>query len=181
VDFVTGLRARQAMLEKSGARDEAYDVPYSTIHAGKINGGVALNIVPNACTVDFEIRNVPVEDPAALMEKIRADANAIVAPLRHNFSQAEIQFETTNSYPGLDARLEGEASKLAKTLAGNMKPIKVSFGTEGGLYQERLRFPTLVCGPGFMEQGHKPDEFISREQIERCDTMMETLVNYLTA
>lgn len=180
IDFIGRLRERQIELEKSGKRDEAYDVPYTTIHAGKINGGVALNIVPNICTVDFEIRNVAAEDPAALFEKIREDAAAIVAPLRARFPQADISLEIGNSYPGLDTKLNGEVLSLVKKLAANPAPMKVSFGTEGGLYQEKLGYPTIVCGPGFMEQGHKPDEFISGEQIARCDAMMDGLIDYLS-
>lgn len=179
-DFIGRLRKLQTELEKSGKRDEAYDVPYTTIHAGKISGGVALNIVPNICTVDFEIRNVAAEDPAALFEKIREDAAAIVEPLRSRFPQAEISLEIKNSYPGLDTNLNGEVLSLVKKLAANPAPIKVSFGTEGGLYQEKLDYPTIVCGPGFMDQGHKPDEFISGEQIARCDAMMDGLIDYLS-
>jgi acetylornithine deacetylase len=85
-----------------------------------------------------------------------------------------------NSYPGLETNPDGEIAKFMKII-GNEKPIKVSFGTEGGLYQRELRFPTVVCGPGFMEQGHKPDEFISREQIARCDAMMQALIDGLAA
>lgn len=179
-DFIARLRERQTELEKSGARDEAYDVPYTTIHAGKISGGVALNIVPNLCTVDFEIRNVAAEDTAPLFEKIRKDAAAIVAPLRTRFPQAEISLEIGNSYPGLDTKLNGEVLSLVKSLASDEAPMKVSFGTEGGLYQEKLGYPTIVCGPGFMEQGHKPDEFISGEQIARCDRMMDGLIDHLS-
>lgn len=179
-DFVSALRAHQTELEKFGAHDGAYDVPYTTIHAGKINGGVALNIVPNSCTVDFEIRNVPMEEPTAILDRIRADAADIVTPLRPRYDQAEIQISVTNSYPGLESAVDDDTLKFVQSLTGNSQAIKVSFGTEGGLYQDRLGIPTVICGPGFMEQGHKPDEFISREQIARCDAFMDALVDSLT-
>lgn len=180
-DFVYALRARQIELQEHGARDDAYDVPYTTIHAGKINGGVALNIVPNSCTVDFEIRNVPTEDPAALFDLIQADAADIVAKLRPQHHQAEIRIAIGNSYPGLEAALDEKTLEFVRSLTGDLPAIKVSFGTEGGLYQQRLKIPTIVCGPGSMEQGHKPDEFVSREQIARCDAMLDDLVASLAA
>ncbi len=179
-DFIACLRIRQTELEQYGARDDAYDVPYTTIHAGKIAGGLALNFVPRACIIDFEIRNIPAENPEKILRDIRADADAIVKPLISRFQQARIDIEVTNSYPGLETNPDGEVAKFMK-VAGNEKPIKVSFGTEGGLYQQELRFPTVVCGPGFMEQGHKPDEFIAREQIARCDAMLQTLIEDLAS
>lgn len=179
-DFIACLRIRQTELEQFGVRDDAYDVPYTTIHAGKIAGGLALNIVPKTCTLDFEIRNVPAENPEKLLRDIRADAEGIIKPFRSRFEQASIDIEVTNSYPGLETKPDSEIAKFMK-IAGNERPIKVSFGTEGGLYQQELRFPTVVCGPGFMEQGHKPDEFISREQIARCDALMDTLIDELAA
>lgn len=177
-DFIASLRIRQTELEQHGVRDDAYNVPYTTIHAGKIAGGLALNIVPKTCVVDFEIRNVPAENPEKILRDIRADADAIVKPLASRFKQARIDVEVVNSYPGLETKPDGEIAKFMK-IAGNEKPIKVSFGTEGGLYQQELRFPTVVCGPGFMEQGHKPDEFIAREQIARCDALMDVLIDDL--
>jgi acetylornithine deacetylase len=180
-DLIACLRIRQNELEQHGARDEAYDLPYTTIHAGKITGGVALNIVPKSCVVDFEIRNVPADNPENLLREIRSDAEALIRPQRSRFPQAGIEIEVVNSYPGLDTNPEGEVAKFLDAFANKEKPIKVSFGTEGGLYQQELRFPTVICGPGCMEQGHKPDEFISRDQIERCDAMLQALIDELAA
>jgi acetylornithine deacetylase len=180
-DFIAYLRIRQTELEQYGARDAAYDVPYTTIHVGKIAGGLVLNIVPNTCVVDFEIRNVPVENAKNLLREIRVGAGAIVEPLRSRFEHAEIHIEVVNSYPGLDTMPNGAISKFIKTVGGDEKPIKVSFGTEGGLYHQELGFPTVVCGPGFMEQGHKPDEYISREQMDRCDALLQAVINELAS
>jgi acetylornithine deacetylase len=180
-DLIACLRIRQNELEQHGARDEAYDLPYTTIHAGKITGGVALNIVPKSCVVDFEIRNVPADNPENLLREIRSDAEALIRPQRSRFPQAGIEIEVVNSYPGLDTNPEGEVAKFVDAFANKEKPIKVSFGTEGGLYQQELGFPTVICGPGCMEQGHKPDEFISRDQIERCDAMLQALIDELAA
>lgn len=178
VDFIAALRSLQTELQQHGARDEAYDVPYTTIHAGKISGGIALNIVPKNCVVDFEIRSMPTENPEKLLEKIRLDAQSLVEPLRR-FWQAAIEIEIVNSYPGLETAANSEAALFMRNLTGDNQPIKVSFGTEGGLYQQELEFPTVICGPGFMEQGHKPDEFVSREQISICERVLRSIINEL--
>jgi acetylornithine deacetylase len=180
-DVIACLRIRQSELEQYGVRDDAYDVPYTTIHVGKIAGGLALNIVPKSCIVDFEIRNVPADNPEKLLREIRADAEALLRPLRSRFEHAGIEIKVVNSYPGLDTSPGGEVAKFIDAFAKKEKPIKVSFGTEGGLYQQELGFPTVICGPGYMEQGHKPDEFISRDQIARCDAMLQALIDELAA
>ena len=71
--------------------------------------------------------------------------------------------------------------EFVKSLTGGNSTCKVAFGTEGGLFHERLGLPTVVCGPGSMDQGHKPDEFITREQLSRCDAMMDALIDKLAA
>lgn len=178
--FIASLQAQQAALVDSGQRDDAYDIPYSTIHAGIMQGGTALNIVPNRCEIDFEIRNIVEDDPDAIIAAIRADADAIVAPHRATFPEAAIQIETISGYPGLNAAEDAPAVQLLRQITGDNGPsIKVAFGTEGGLFQARLGMSTAVCGPGFMDQGHKPDEYVSAQQLELCDRMLAKLVEVL--
>ncbi|MDQ0469592.1 acetylornithine deacetylase [Labrys wisconsinensis] len=178
-DFVAALRRRQAALAAEGARDEAYDVPYTTVHAGLIRGGTALNIVPDRAEVDFEIRNLAADDATAILSAITEDAAAIAAPHRRRFPAAAVCVEVVNDYPGLDEAAESEAAAFMRGLLDAPAITKVAFGTEGGLFRERLGVPVVVCGPGSMDQGHKPDEFVSRAQIEACDGMMDRLVERL--
>lgn len=178
-DFVGALRAEQRRLEAEGARDGGYDIPYSTVHVGRIEGGVALNIVPNACHLDFEIRNVAADDPATIMERLHLAADAIAGEASAIAPEAAIDIEVTNTYPGLDTPPSGAAVAFVKSLTGANGTMKVAFGTEGGLFDQRLGIPTVVCGPGSMAQGHKPDEFVTIEQMRRCDRMLETLLDRL--
>ncbi|MBS9716000.1 acetylornithine deacetylase [Pseudohalocynthiibacter aestuariivivens] len=180
-DFVSVLRDVQTQLRENGARDADYDVPYTTVHAAKINGGVALNIVPNRCDVDFEIRNVAQDDPTKILADIKAGAAAIVEKAKSQASEADIAIEAGFSYPGLNTPTDAGVVEFVKSLTGANATNKVSFGTEGGLFSERLDVPTVVCGPGSMTQGHKPDEYVEVEQIERCDAMLDTLLNRLVA
>jgi len=178
--FVTRLQAQQERLQAEGARDTAYDIPYSTVHVGVMSGGTALNIVPNRCDLDFEVRNVAADDPDAIIARIAEDAEAIAAPHRNRFPDARIEIEEVSGYPGLDTPVDAPAVALLQSLLGHDDPaIKVAFGTEGGLFQERLGLPTLVCGPGHMAQGHKPDEFVSVAQLADCAAFLAALTDLL--
>ena len=175
-DFVEAVRVRQARIEHGGARDDGYDVPYTTLHVGRIDGGMALNIVPNRCTVDFEIRNIAEDDVDAILHGLMDDAAAITSRRRNAFPQAEISVDVFNTYPGLATRPDAEVVQFVAGLVDAPSLRKVAFGTEGGLFTSRLGVPVVVCGPGSMDQGHKPDEFIELDQLAACDRMMDRLL-----
>lgn len=180
-DLVAAIRSRQAEIAASGARDGDYDVPYTTLHVGRMAGGTALNIVPNRCQVEFEIRNLAADDPAALVAALRVDADRIVRPARALAPEADIRIEVVNSYPGLGTPPDSAVVAFVKGLTGANGTTKVAFGTEGGLFSERLGIPTVVCGPGSMAQGHRPDEYVAVDQIARCDAMLDALLDRLVA
>lgn len=178
-DFISILRETQTELCRSGTSDADYDIPYTTVHAGKMSGGVALNIVPNRCEIDFEIRNILGDDTASIIEIVRDKASALIEIHKTTHAQADISIEVVNSYPGLDTLVDADVVKFVQSLTGANSTAKIAFGTEGGLFSSQLRIPTVVCGPGSMAQGHKPDEFIERDQIRRCDAMLDALIERL--
>ncbi len=178
-DFVAALRAEQERLAREGARDGDYDIPYTTVHVGRMNAGVALNIVPNLCLIDFEIRNIAADDPEEILGRLRAEATRIASDAAAIAPEAAIDIEIFNTYPGLDTPASSQAVAFVKSLTGANGTIKVAFGTEGGLFSRDLGTPTVVCGPGSMAQGHKPDEFVSVEQMRRCDDMLARLLERL--
>lgn len=180
-DLVQALRDVQDALRETGAHDGDYDVPYTTVHAARLIGGGALNIVPNLCELDFEIRNVAQDDPEAILADIRKRADAIVAAVRDHAPEAAIEFAVNFSYPGLNTSGTAEVVRFVQSLTGANATNKVAFGTEGGLFSTELDIPTVVCGPGSMMQGHKPDEYVEVEQIRRCDAMLDSLLDRLEA
>jgi len=180
-DFVGVVRGVQARVMAEGLRDGDYDVPYSTLHVGLLRGGVQVNIVPHLAVVDWEIRSLAGEDVEALIGEVRAGAEAIVAPLRAEFPEAEIRVERLWDYPGLGTPTDAGVVRFVQSLTGANGTIKVAFGTEGGLFDARLGVPTVICGPGSMAQGHKPDEYVSVEQMARCEAMLAALVERLVA
>jgi acetylornithine deacetylase len=180
-EFISALRDIQSDLAANGAQDSDYDIPYSTIHVGKIHGGVALNIVPNSCELHFEIRNIAKDDPKIILTKIKDAALKITKRVQDRVPEAAINIEVFNSYPGLDTPSDANIVTFVKSLTGANGTLKVAFGTEGGLFDQVLGIPTVVCGPGSMEQGHKPDEYIERAQLAQCDVALARLVDHLKA
>ena len=175
-DFVGAVRSLQTRVAAVGLRDGDYDVPYTTLHVGMLRGGIQVNIVPNHAVVEFEIRSLADEDTEGLITTLRDAAEAICAPFRAEFPEAAIRVERLWDYPGLGTPSDAGVVKFVKGLTGANGTIKVAFGTEGGLFDARLGIPTVICGPGSMAQGHKPDEYVSVDQMARCDAMLAALV-----
>jgi acetylornithine deacetylase len=179
-DLIAQIRARQRDIAAApGGRDPAYDVPYTTLHVGTLHGGTVLNIVPEHSEFEFEIRNLPADDAQAMIRAIRADASEVVR-IAGGGHEVGIALEITNAYPPLETAGDAEVVELAAALTGQHERIKVGFGTEGGLFSGRLGIATVVCGPGSIDQAHKPDEFIATDQLQRCDAMMDALLERLT-
>jgi acetylornithine deacetylase len=176
-DFINEIRAMQARIEATGTRDGDYDVPYTTLHVGRMAGGGPLNIVPNRCEVDYEVRNLAEDDPVEIMEELAGKARALAAAT--GAAEAGVSFEKIMEYPGLGTPTDAEVVRFVQSLTGANGTIKVAFGTEGGLYDQRLGVPVVICGPGSMLQGHKPDEYVTVEQIGLCEAMLRRLVERL--
>ena len=159
--------------------DERFDPPFSTVQTGLVNGGKALNIVPQNCTFDFEVRALPAQDPWQVAQQLRAYAEQTLLPAMQAVNgQCAISISELSSYPGLATSLDSQAAGWIAQFCGSRDFGTVAFGTEGGLF-DQAGIPTVVCGPGSMEQGHKPDEFISVEQLEACDRMLERVLAFV--
>jgi acetylornithine deacetylase len=180
-DMISEIRQLQDKIISHGNHDTDYDVPYTTLHVGTINGGTVVNIVPDHCNFGFEIRNIGGDNPDAMIDELNEAAAKIVA--RHNakFANAGIDIEVHNQYPALDIAADAAAVKFVKSLTNKQNHSKLAFGTEGGLFQQRLNMPTVICGPGSMNQGHKPDEYIELSELQACDTVMQKLANHLAS
>lgn len=173
-DFLAELRRLQDELAACGARDEAYEVPYSTVHAGVLNGGTALNIVPDRAEMMFEYRHLAADRAAGILARIEAAAARISSC--YPAQEARIEVEQYNAYPGLDVVEGSPIVAFAQKLARSTGTTKVAFGTEAGFF-DQLGIPTVVCGPGSMAgQGHKPDEYLELSQLAACDAMMDRIL-----
>ncbi len=178
-ELIAELRRMGARL-RQGPLDAAFDPPYTSVHIGTIEGGIALNVVPRTCRFSFEFRNLPGVDADALLAELQAYAGRELLPqMRAVHPGAGITWTPLTTYPSLAGVGDTPFFRSMRGLCGcevRGQGGKVSFGTEGGLYHD-LGIATLVCGPGFIEQAHKPDEFIELAQLERCEQFIADLVD----
>lgn len=164
-----------------GPYDRGFDVAYTTVHTGVIHGGTALNIVPQDCVFDFEFRNLPGDDPDALLREFEAHVRGVIEPEMHAVdAQSGFRIVKMSEIPALDTGAEAEITALAQEFSGSNDIAKVSFGTEASQFQA-AGVPTVVCGPGSIRQAHKPDEYVTLEQVVRCENFLRGLMARLCA
>lgn len=176
IQHLTVIGERLAAPERQDAR---FDPPFTTVQTGVIHGGRALNIVPDACSFDFEVRTLPQDDAQQVADELVAYAQQTLEPQMRAVQPASaIRFSPLSAYPGLDTAAHSAAAQLIARLSGSDSFGTVAFGTEGGLFAA-AGIPCVVCGPGSMEQGHKPDEFITLAQLDACDSLLRRLATWM--
>ena len=171
--YIRQMADRLAQLE---TRDYAFTVPFSTMQTGTIKGGLASNIVPKDCEFQFESRTIPGASADRLYQEIQDFAATLLPEMRRIEPNAAIVFEAVASAPGMNMKESDDIVKLAAALSRNKPNGAGSYGTEGGLFQP-AGIPTVICGPGDIEQAHRPNEFVSLEQIAQCEAFMLRLID----
>jgi acetylornithine deacetylase len=168
-------------LAREGPRDPLYDVPHSTGHTGLVHGGSALNIVPDLCTFEYEFRTIAADDPAALAEEVAAYARDVLEPqMKAVAPEAGITLRDRSSFPGLDTAPASDIVGLSMAFSGRNDLAKVAFGTEAGGYSAD-GIPSVVVGPGSIDQAHKADEFIAVSELEKCGVFIDRLIEHCSA
>jgi acetylornithine deacetylase len=160
ISALDGLRAELA----GAARDDRFAVPHATLSTGPIAGGVSLNIVPDACTFEFEVRLLPGQPAEPVLDAVRSSAARLADEMG---PEGGIAVTTITEYPALggdggDPALVGLVARCAETAAGGA----VDYGTEAGLLEQAIGGTVVVCGPGDMAQAHRPDEFVEAAQLD---------------
>jgi acetylornithine deacetylase len=180
-ELITEVRRRAIQLEREGRRDEMYDVAHTTLLTSIAQGGTALNIVPDECVVEFEARGLGANESKEVTDAIVAWAKAEIEPaMRKTDPSCGIDFEEILEYPALDMEAGHPLVALAKQLSGRNSHGKVSFGTEASLFVSMADIPTIVIGPGSIEQAHKPDEFVEISELAKCAGFIERLITHCT-
>lgn len=168
-------------LRRDGPFDSAFDTPFSTAQTGVIAGGAGTNLIPQHCTFDFEFRNLPTVDAKKLYTRITDYAREILLPrMKEEAEDADIAFERLALAPAMEAEEEAKITALVRALARDTGVRKVSYGTEGGQFQE-AGIPAIICGPGDILQAHRPDEFVALDQISRAETFLADFILANTA
>jgi len=179
-EAVAFLKRMARRLRDNGPYDRGFDVAHTTAHTGVMRGGTALNIVPHECTFDFEFRHLPGDDPERLMAELRTYVAQELEPEMRTIDAASgFSITQLSEIPPLDTSAETAIVGLVQELTGNTSIGKVSYGTEASQFQ-RAGIPTVVCGPGSIEQAHKPNEYIALEQVRKCEIFVGKLMEGLT-
>jgi len=175
-EIIAYLKGMARRFRDHGPHDPLFDVPHTTVHTGVIQGGTALNIVPKACTFDFEFRHLPSQRPDDLLDEVRRFAETRLLPeMRAVDPDAGFSWDILTIMPGLDADPDGATVRLALSLSEYRDIGKVSYGTEAALFQQ-AGMPAVVCGPGSIEQAHKPNEYVVLDQLAQCEAYLRKLM-----
>jgi acetylornithine deacetylase len=179
-ELIAYIKSMARRIEKEGPFDDKFDLTHSTIQVGVIEGGVALNIVPNSCIFEFEIRHLPDDDPNVRIAEIESFACEQLEPAMQAIDLGTgFTFEDIGTNLSLNIDPGEDIVALVKRLTGRNDHGKVAFGTEAGLFMERAGIPAVVCGPGHIAQAHKPDEYISLEQVAKGEDFLRRLMDYV--
>lgn len=156
--------------------DALFDVPYSTLSVGTIRGGTATNIVPNLCEFTFDYRNLPHMTQDDILVPIQAKVAELSAQMQARAPETGIELLQEESVPAMTDNDSAELQALIAALTGDDERHKVAYATEGGQFTN-AGIPTIICGPGSIEQAHKADEYVALSEIERCDTFLQRLLD----
>jgi len=160
--------------EREEPRYEGFDVPFSTASVGQFHGGIADNVVPRDAEFRYEFRDLPTANAAQMQAEVVAYAKSLEPAMKKVAPAAGFDFETICEIPSFLGSRDDPVTRLAQQLAGEQGTTLVAFGTEAGLFKN-AGISTVVCGPGSIRQAHQPDEYVSLEQLARCEAFMQGL------
>ena len=168
------LRDMGEGFECNEPRYDGFDVPFSTTSVGQMQGGIADNIVPRDAWFRYEFRDLPTANGLAMQQALIQEARQIELAMQRVDPEAGFRFETICEIPSFLGSADDPVTRLAQRLSGQNRVTQVAFGTEAGLFKQ-WGIPTVVCGPGSIEQAHQPDEYVSLAQLGQCEAFMKGL------
>jgi len=160
--------------EREEPRFQGFDVPFSTASVGQFHGGIADNVVPRDAEFRYEFRDLPTADARAMQQELVAHARSLEPAMKRVAPEAGFRFETLCEVPSFLGSAQDAITRLAQRLSREQRITQVAFGTEAGLFKG-AGIPTVVCGPGSIEQAHQADEYVSLDQLARCEAFMRGL------
>ena len=178
--FTNKLFELGSELKKRAPSDSPFDPPWTTIQAGKIEGGVAHNVIAGKCSIDWEMRPVNNEDKDFVKKSLSDYCDKNLLPeMKSKFSKAKIETDIIGEIPGLIPKKDNEARVIMQELLHSNSTGVISFGTEAGIFQE-MDMDVVVCGPGSIDQAHKANEFISLSELEKSLLNLLNLLDHWT-
>jgi len=171
---ISRVRDMAEAFERDEPRYEGFDVPFSTASVGQFRGGIADNVVPRDAEFRYEFRDLPTADVAAMQRQVVEYARSLEPGMKKVAPDAGFSFDTICEIPSFLGSASDPVTRLAQRLSREERTTLVAFGTEAGIFK-RAGIPTVVCGPGSIAQAHQPDEYVTLEQLARCEAFMRGL------
>ena len=178
-EAIAWAAAEARRLATEGPFADTFDPPHTTLQVGTIQGGSILNIIPELAEFSMEWRDIPGDDAERHLQRLQAFVAATIEPAMHAaHPETGFSYEVINLMPRMALNPDHELATVVKQLTGVNSAGTVSYGTEGGYYQN-AGIPTIVCGPGHIAQAHQPDEFVAQSQLDACDAFVRRLADRL--
>ncbi|EKD70492.1 MAG: acetylornithine deacetylase [uncultured bacterium] len=162
-------------MRNNGPFENDFDVPFTSLSTNMIHGGIAHNTIPADCEFTFEFRHLPSVEPAELNKKIQHYLQTYLQPkMQQEYQQAKLELDHIAVAPSFSSQPDNEILSLARSLLSDQKIRKVAYATEAGLFQQTA-IPTIVCGPGNIEQAHRANEYIELSQLKKCENFLRKI------
>lgn len=176
INFIDELAKNLAQRNDTGyEQDSLFDVPYSTLSVGTIQGGTATNIVPNLCEFTFDYRNLPHMNSQHILEPIQEFIATLVPKMQAVDSQANIELIQEENVPAMTDTDSKALQDLIINLVEEKSRHKVAYATEGGQFTQ-AGIATIICGCGDIAQAHRADEFVTLEQLDKCEKFLRQIL-----
>lgn len=174
--LICHIRSLAEAFNREGPFDKNFDVPYTTVSTNMIQGGIAHNVIPDQCEFYFEFRHLPGVSPRSVIERISDYVqSSLLKQMRDEYESAVVEIDAVAAVPGFEAGEDVAVSRLVRLANRELETGKVAYATEAGLFQQ-AQIPVLVCGPGSIEQAHRPNEFVALEQLALCDDFLRKVI-----
>lgn len=173
--LISFLRNMADQFKQKGPFDSHFDVPFTTMSANIIHGGVALNIIPELCELVFEFRQLPEVNADEMTQQIQSYIQTLVHAMRQEYASASIECMQLANAPSFEADLNSKIRDIVIALCGEKTIQKVAYATEAGLFQG-AQIPTIICGPGRIKEAHRANEFVELEQLKQCEDFLLKVV-----
>lgn len=159
-------------------RLEEYPFPYEespllgkpTLSVNVIQGGNKTNVIPDLCTVSIDMRTIPSQSHAAIVDGIRRVAEEVA----RDFGP-ELRVEVETVYDGAGVETPADDSLVAATVdvvaavRGERPAVGgVPFGTDAAILMPAFDLSTVICGPGAPGIAHQPDEWVAVDQLAQA-------------
>lgn len=177
--LVTFLEQLAQGRKQEGPFIEGFEPDFTTVHVGTIHGGTAVNIISRHCEFMWDIRSLPGDDPQEIIQHFLTYCRDLEPEMKVISSQTGIRTDVIANAPALVDQPDNDIAQLVRTLTGEQATYKVPYATEGGLFQE-AGLPVVICGPGSIDQAHKPNEFITLQQVEAGTAFINRLIAQLS-